>query len=43
MIVHGQDETYDVSGYGLGEGLMLCTEWELKQLKQEIEGILNDD
>lgn len=41
MITKGQDDTYDITGYGLGEGLMLCHKYELIQLMLDIQVTLN--
>ena len=39
-LVKGQDRTYDIS-VGLGEGCMLVTEWQLRELMLEIRDVLN--
>lgn len=32
--------TYDISGYGLGEGLYCCTKYEIQELIKELQEVI---
>jgi len=36
------EKTYDIYGYGLGEGLYCCSKFELEQMIKEINEKLNE-
>ena len=40
-LTKGQDRTYDIQ-IGLGEGCMLVTQWQLRELMLEINKLLTD-